>query len=238
MPPSSPVRAGRAAGRRGRVAAQTGDVRSGGARRRPGTAYAAALAALVALVLAGCSQPSPAPPPSTSSASSGSATATRTGSPTPPQKTTTPSPSPSLTGFAYRPVTGGTVWPGPAQARLVRVAVGTHEGYDRLVLEFADGPVPEFSVAPQLHPSFPEDPSDLPIDLAGDTGIRVVVRGTTAAATATDHLAPAYPAVREVERVGDFEGVVSYGVGVAGVARVRVTVLEAPARLVVDVLQP
>lgn len=237
MPPSSPDRAERAAGRRERVAAHTGGVRSGGARRRPGTAYAAALAALVALVLGGCSQPAPAPSSSGSTAPSGSATAP-TGSPTPPQRTTTPSPSPSLTGFAYREVTGGTAWPGPAQARLVRVAAGRHEGYDRLVLEFADGPVPEFSVAPQLHASFPEDPSDLPIDLAGDTGIRVVVRGTTVAATAADHLAPAYPAVREVERVGDFEAVVSYGVGVAGVARVRVTTLDAPARLVIDVLWP
>jgi hypothetical protein len=145
--------------------------------------------------------------------------------------------SPSLTGFGASTVTGGTSWPGPAQAQLVRVAVGTHDGYDRVVLQFAGGPVPEFEVAPQAHPTFRRDASDLPVTLQGDTGVRIVLRGTEVDGAAA-HLRPRYPAVREVALIGNFEGVVSYAVGVAGVARVRVTTLSSPARLVIDVLQP
>lgn len=120
----------------------------------------------------------------------------------------------------------------------MRVAVGTHAGYDRLVLEFARGPVPTYEVTPRDQPVFSRDASDAEAVLLGDTGVLVVLRGTTVGPTARAWLLPRYPAIREVERLGDFEAVVSYGVGVAGVARVRVTTLSSPARLVVDVLQP
>lgn len=119
----------------------------------------------------------------------------------------------------------------------MRVAVGTHDGYDRVVLEFRNGPVPEFEVVPQPGPTFRRDPSDLPVTLEGDSGVRIVLRGTVVAGAA-DRLAPDLPAVRQVELIGQFEGVVGYGVGVDGAARVRVTTLSSPPRLVIDVLQP
>lgn len=206
-----------------------------------------AAAALLLTACAGGPAPVPSGAPSTPSASSpGPSAPTGGGTPsTAAPSTASPTgslpltgPTASLSGFGTAPVTGGTEWPGPAQARLVRVAVGSHTGYDRLVLEFAVGPVPTYEVTPQRDAEFFRDASDAEVVLSGDTGVLVVLRGTTVAPTARSWLLPRYPAVREVERIGDFEAVVSYGVGVAGVARVRVTTLSSPARLVVDVLHP
>ncbi|HET7902547.1 MAG TPA: hypothetical protein VFL59_15295 [Candidatus Nanopelagicales bacterium] len=212
-------------------------MRYGAALRHPGRILPRGLALLVCLVAVGCSTTSPSPSPTPSSPSPTTASSTPAPSSASPTTPSASSASPSLTGFAASVVTGGTTWPGQAQAQLVRVAVGTHDGYDRVVLEFAAGPVPAYEVVPQAHPTFRRDPSDLPVALQGDTGVRVVVRGSVVAGAAA-HLLPGCPAVREVELIGSFEGVVSYGVGVAGVARVRVTTLSSPARLVIDVLAP
>jgi len=251
MGPSSPVRAPAAAGRPGLERVDTAAVRRRASLRVRKDLLPVVPVALAALLLTGCTG-GPSPAPSASRSGDGSAV-----SPNPTSTTGSPTPSPSSSGtasgpsalpttggsgtpagFSPAPVTGGTEWPGPAQARLVRVAVGTHAGYDRLVLEFAAGPVPTFEVAPQEDAVFSRDASDAEVVLRGDSGVRVVLRGTTVAPTARDWLLPAYPAIREVEQLGDFEAVVSYGVGVAGTAQVRVTTLGSPARLVVDVLQP
>lgn len=223
-------------------------MRYGAALRSRAALLPGVLAASVMLLTACASGPGPQPGGSasttaaspTSSApapSSTSSSPTASGGPT-SASPSGPSGSATLTGFVVGPVEGGTPWPGPEQARLVRVAAGRHDGFDRLVLEFAAGPVPSYEVTTQAHAAFRRDPSDAEVVLDGDSGVRVVVRGTVVAASAAEHLAPAYPALREVERIGDFEAVVSYGAGVSGVARVRVTTLASPARLVVDVLQP
>jgi hypothetical protein len=116
--------------------------------------------------------------------------------------------------------------------------VGSHTGYDRLVLDFGGDAVPPFTVTPQSNPVFPQDPSDVPVTLAGTSGVRVVLQSTVRASAAVEDLRPRYPAIRQVRGIGDFEATVSYGVGVLGPPRVRVTTLTGPNRLVVDVAWP
>jgi hypothetical protein len=116
--------------------------------------------------------------------------------------------------------------------------VGSHTGFDRLVLDFGTDAVPSFTVTPQRRPVFPQDPSDIPVTLAGTSGVRVVLQGTVRRSTTKEDLRPTYPAIREVGGIGDFEATVSYGVGVLGPASVRVTTLTAPNRLVIDVAWP
>ena len=251
MGPSSPVGAAPAsgpavAGRPGPGGVDTADVSRRGSLRVRNVVLPVVPVALAGLLLAGCSG-GPGPSPSTSSSATRSAVSRTPTATSPGTGSVTASGSSALpttggtaapAGFSEAAVSGGTEWPGPAQARLVRVAVGTHAGYDRLVLEFAAGPVPAFEVAPRADAVFSRDASDAEVLLRGDSGVLVVLRGTTVAPTARAWLLPAYPAIREVEQLGDFEAVVSYGVGVAGPAQVRVTTLDSPARLVVDVLQP
>jgi hypothetical protein len=116
--------------------------------------------------------------------------------------------------------------------------VGSHTGYDRLVLDFGSDRVPPFTVTPQRSAVFPQDPSDLPVTLAGTSGVRVVLQSTVRRSSTVENLRPKYPAIRQVRGIGDFEAVVSYGVGVLGPARIRVTTLTGPSRLVIDVAWP
>lgn len=203
----------------------------------------AATVAAAVLALAACGTTSE-PAPTSSGSPSGTASATSASpspsSPSPSPTSATPTPTPtSVVGFGSEPVTGGTVIVGPAQAALRRVVVGTHTGYDRLVLDFGTDPVPVFTVTPQDTPSFHLDPSDLVVRLLGDSGVRVVLQTTVVTAHADiGDIRPLLPAIREVRPIGNFEAVVSYGVGVAGPALVRVRTLTAPNRLVVDVAWP
>ena len=148
---------------------------------------------------------------------------------------TSPTPTTTVLGFTTRAVSGGTAYTAPAQAHLRRVAVGPRPGYDRLVLDFGTDPVPRFTVTPQASASFRTDPADVLVTLLGTSGVRVVVSDTVKNAQVVDRLVPLYTAIREVRAIGDFEAVVSYGVGVRGPAWIRVTTLTGPYRLVVDV---
>jgi hypothetical protein len=117
--------------------------------------------------------------------------------------------------------------------------VGSHTGYDRLVLYFATDHVPPFTVTPQDSASFKADPSDQTVTLKGTSGVRVVVQETVRANQTVQDLLPLYPAIRQVRNIGDFEAVVSYAVGTSGTSpRIRVTTLSGPTRLVIDVAWP
>ena len=212
------------------------------------TAVAAGVALLLSLA-AGCSSgPSPAPStggsstgpsPTASSASPSATTAAPSASPTSASPAPVPpSPVPTASGFTTQAVSGGTAYVAPAQAHLRQVRVGSHQGYDRVVLDFGTDRVPPFTVTPQDSPSFRTDAADLLVTLRGTAGVRVVLHDTVKNAMVVDALLPLYPAVRQVQAIGYFEAVVSYGVGVLGPARVRVMTLADPYRLVVDVAWP
>ena len=75
------------------------------------------------------------------------------------------------------------------------------------------------------------------VTLKGSNGVLITMRGTdlhTSYAGSTD-IVTGYPALAEVRRVQDFEGVVQLGMGMNGSGCYRAFFLANPMRLVIDV---
>ena len=124
----------------------------------------------------------------------------------------------------------------PGTVASIRVA--HHDGYDRLVIEFAPsaaGAMPAYSLTPQASSTFTRDASGQSAKLDGASGIKAVFRNTTEGSGAPSDIKPGLPAIREVTNIGDFERVTSYGVGLSNAACFRAMELTSPTRLVVDV---
>ena len=189
--------------------------------------------------------PSPATPTPTATT-----TSTRTTTPTPRPSPTASSPSPTgsmspqlPSGFSLKAKQGGTA---PARASLLRVIrTGRHPGYDRVVFEFV-GPAPAYQV--QYVAEVRHDPSGRPVSLEGDAFLLVVMPGGTLDTTpqvsdpsearsyrGPRRISPELQNVREIAAAGDFEAVLSFGIGVAHRDQFRVLRLSDPARIVVDV---
>jgi hypothetical protein len=131
-------------------------------------------------------------------------------------------------------------------ALLERVAVGRHEGYDRVVFQFRGEGLPGYRVQ-YVEPPLKEDGSGNPVSVDGNafavvrmepasgfdlnTGEGVLVykgpkriEGASAGASV----------VKEVARTGDFEAVLSWAIGLEEKVDFRVTTAADPARLIVD----
>jgi hypothetical protein len=116
------------------------------------------------------------------------------------------------------------------------VRVAHHDGYDRLVIGFATASaMPQYQLNRQATAHFVRDASGQPVILNGSAGIRLVLRNADIVTGAPSDLKPDLPAIREVTQIGNFERVVSYGVGLAAPACFRVLELSGPTRLVIDV---
>jgi hypothetical protein len=133
---------------------------------------------------------------------------------------------------------GGSVTSPPSL--VTRLRVSRHDEFDRFAVRL-DGPLGQWSVTPQNSATFLQDPSGLPVTLRGVAGLGVVIHGAQAHTNAgqptvpTD-LQPNFPTILEVRQVGDFEGVVSWGIGLRQPACFRV--MPHRSRLTVDVLHP
>lgn len=151
--------------------------------------------------------------------------------------------------FVPLDATGAGVWTagivrvqpegGRATSILRSVRVARHEGYDRAVWEFSDA-------RPGVHVEYVDDPvracgSGHPVELAGDGWLEVRFEPAAAhdeAGRSTfdeRRLEPALPVVLEVVSTCDFEAVVTWVLAVASPEPYRVTLLEGPPRVAVDV---
>jgi hypothetical protein len=141
----------------------------------------------------------------------------------------TAGPAAALPAFGTAPVTGG-----PAPVTVTSVTVGSHPGFDRVVLT-STAPISSWEV--RYVPQVTNDPTGAPIPLAGAADILVVVHGTDwiAHPSAQPRLSPGFPALRQVRGAGEFEATLSYGIGQQRKAGYRVFTLTGPDRLVVDV---
>ena len=129
---------------------------------------------------------------------------------------------------------------GTGTTTLREVRVGQHRGFDRGVWEFAGGRVPGYRI---LYVDRPvrQCGSGHPVQLAGQGWLEV--RLTPAQAhddqgkpTVRDReRTPKLPLVRQLKLTCDFEGDVTWTLGVARPNRYRVLELSNPARLVVDI---
>jgi hypothetical protein len=150
-----------------------------------------------------------------------------------------PSATPATLPCSSAPVEG-TVTGGSGLARVTEVIPASHEaaGYDRFVIRLSAAPT-SYRVIPQGTPDFFEDASGRPVTLEGTAGVAVRlqgVAGTPAYAGPTD-LHPGLAQLREARQTGSFEGVVSWGLGLAraGCIRVLPPTAAAPSQLVVDI---
>jgi hypothetical protein len=124
-------------------------------------------------------------------------------------------------------------------ATISDVRIAHHDGYDRLVIGFATAnTMPEYQLTRQATSTFVRDASGQPVTLDGSAGIRAVLRNADITPGVPADVKPLLPAIREVAQIGNFERVVSYGVGLATPACFRVLELSGPTRLVIDVQTP
>jgi hypothetical protein len=126
----------------------------------------------------------------------------------------------------------------PETPTLVDVRAGGHTGYDRVVFEFR-GPVPEHRIG--YVDQLVQDGSGNPVSVAGAADLEVVFEGANAhnedgsPTISPRQFSPGLTAVKEVAQIGDFEAVVTYGIGVDRRRPIEVSTLSSPSRLVIDV---
>ena len=129
-----------------------------------------------------------------------------------------------------------------ALANITDVRVGTHASYDRVVFEFADG-LPELTLD-RATPPFTHDASGMPVEVTGDSFLRLTMRGVTkqtAEGTSSydgpTDFDPAFPSLVDLVEGGDFEAQSTWYLGLAGEPCPRVMLLsdDGPPRLVIDV---
>jgi hypothetical protein len=171
---------------------------------------------------------------------------------TPPPTSATPTTPAPTTRTPTPPATPLLVWPFHTSAEatnpvavppvpvLAHVRAGRHPGYDRIVFQFA-GPIPSYRVQPVA--SLAEDGSGAPV-WPGSPNL-LQIRLEPAQAHTDDGQTPLtaselqtfsnLPVLRQYRLVGDFEGVVTYGLRLSfHRPNLHVTELTNPNRLVVD----
>ncbi|MEP7082025.1 MAG: hypothetical protein ABI841_03500 [Chloroflexota bacterium] len=191
--------------------------------------------AIAAALLAACSSPTATAPASAEESASPGTGATDT----PPAATAEPIPSEDLADFTCDLpfVEQATV---PRTVNIVDVRVGSHEGYDRVVFEFNDG-TPEIALE-RATPPFVQDGSGEPMDVEGESFLRLIMRGGTkqmedgtSSYGGSRDFDPGFPALVDLVEGGDFEAQSTWYLGLSAESCVRVSLLEDEPRLVIDI---
>jgi hypothetical protein len=172
-----------------------------------------------------------------SSAPSGGYTA-----PTSTASTTTTASDP-LAGAGTTPVKGDAA--GSDTALLERIALGRHEGYDRVVFQFTND-LPGYRVE-YVQPPLKEDGSGNPVSVAGNAIVVVRMEPASGFDLNTGEGVLVYrgpkriegssagtSVVQELVRSGDFEAVLSWAIGLSDKVDFRVSTATSPSRLIVD----
>ena len=150
----------------------------------------------------------------------------------PPPVTPPTPPGTNLPAFACSDASGGKT----GVANTITARVGEQGGYDRFVLQF-DAIVPTYTVKRQAKPVFQMGASGQTVTLTGSSGVLITAQSATGATTftgSTDIIHPDYQVVKEARQTQDFEGVVSWALGLSKPSCMRAFILDGPARLVVD----
>jgi hypothetical protein len=132
---------------------------------------------------------------------------------------------------------------GGGLAQLVGLRASHHRGYDRIVFTFR-GARPAVDVRRVAR--VVADGSGLPVRVRGRAFLSVVFQRASRyrdndprnGRRVGDAVVPLLPVVREVRNAGDFEAVLSWGIGLSRAAPFRVMALARPPRVVVDVAAP
>jgi hypothetical protein len=143
-----------------------------------------------------------------------------------------PSPSPTPQPFLCTDRSGGTMG---VSAQLSSIRTGPHDGYDRIVFQFGGNGIPSYDLTRQESATFTRDASGQQVTLDGTAGLKLVLRDADPASGVGTDLKPAMHSVREIAQIGNFERVLTYGIGISSSQCVRILELSGPSRLVVDV---
>jgi hypothetical protein len=138
----------------------------------------------------------------------------------------------ALPAFKCADASGGTA----GSSNVTDVRATKQSGFDRFVLQF-DAKVPTYTVKRQAKPVFTTGGSGQSVLLSGSVGALVQIHAATGAGTysgPTDLAHPEFAVLVEARLTGDFEGYVSWGLGLSRNACMRAFTLSSPARLVVD----
>lgn len=130
--------------------------------------------------------------------------------------------------------------PGIAPTTLVDVRTGSQQDFDRVVFQFAG------NRTPGVHVEYIDRPvrqcgSGNPVTIAGDAWLEIRMEPANAhteqgqPTIADRERTPGYPNLKELEQTCDFEGQVTWVLGLASPSAYRVLELSNPTRLVVDV---
>lgn len=192
---------------------------------------------LVLVLTAGCGgeQATTGPPPTDTPAPADTATA--------PADTAPPAAPPAEDTTGSEWTAGITAWTPPQPVRaatLQAVRTGRHEGFDRTVFEFAGDTLPGY------HVEYIDEPvrqcgSGAPVSMAGEGWLEVRFSSAQAHTDAGQptvedrERAPSLPVLKELTLTCDFEGQVTWVLGLAAPNRYRVLRLNSPPRLAVDV---
>ena len=172
---------------------------------------------------------------------------------TPTGANSLPSPSPTTTtstggidpleGAATTPVEGTST--GSETALVERVAVGRHEGYDRVVFQFKNS-LPGYRVE-YVQPPLKEDGSGNPVEIKGTAFVVVRMEPASGFDLNTGEGVMVYKGPRRLEgsaagtsvvqelvRTGDFEAVLTWAIGLSDKVDFRVSTATSPLRLIVD----
>jgi hypothetical protein len=133
-----------------------------------------------------------------------------------------------------------------AIANITDVRVATHEGFDRVVFEFAGG-LPEV-ILERASPPFAHDASGEPIDVDGSSFLRLTLVGGTkqmpdgsSSYEGPRDFSTAFPTLVHLVEGGDFEARSTWYLGLSSEACVNVFTLNAEGdsgpRLVIDLEQ-
>lgn len=148
----------------------------------------------------------------------------------------------ALIGVLTMGAAGGRAASRPTVAPSVSVLVGIRgshrRGVDRVVFDFV-GPVPSQRSVGYVDRLI-ADPSGAPVRIAGRAILRARFRLAAAhnaagKVTAVGRVAFALPNLIEVARSGDFESVLSYGIGLSKRTAFHVFTLTRPSRIVIDI---
>jgi hypothetical protein len=128
-------------------------------------------------------------------------------------------------------------------ALLTAVRAARHEGYDRIVFEFANV-LPGYDVRYVPAPVHQDGSGDV-VPVKGSALLRITMRNALDADLAKPSAPPTYtgpqrfdpgtPQIAELVRAGGFEATLSWVAGLRDRVDYRVTTLTSPPRLVVDV---
>jgi hypothetical protein len=153
----------------------------------------------------------------------------------------------ALVGLSAGTITAATTGAAAATAApvvptLIQISAAHHPGFDRLVFQFKGGLPTQRSA--RYVSRVTADPSGLPVSVVGSALLQVTLSPATGHNSQglvtygpTQRTYP-LPELIQVVKAGDFESVLSFGVGLAKAEPFRMYTLTNPSRVVIDVQAP